>query len=84
MFVIVFSDVESEFEDNERRLEELSRQLLSLNCEMKLHLGVIEQLSNFYQTCTPPDEWNPTESCVCNPGDNDPSCISRRDIAFNK
>lgn len=80
----VLTDVESEFEDNERRLEELSRQLMSLNCEMMLHLRVIEQLSNFYQTCTPPKEWNDSQSCVCNPGAHDPTCTSRRDVAFNK
>ena len=36
----MFADIEKEFEDNERRLMELSSELVGLNCEMQVHLQV--------------------------------------------
>ena len=33
-------DIEKEFEENERRLMELSSELVALNCEMQVHLQV--------------------------------------------
>merc|ERR1719394_1471064 len=46
------SDVESEFEDNEHKLNELSAQLVGLNCNMLIHLQVIEAKANYHRTCT--------------------------------
>ena len=37
---LTFADIEKEFEDNERRLMELSSELVGLNCEMQVHLQV--------------------------------------------
>jgi len=76
------SDVELEFEENERRLTELSSQLVALNCEMMIHLQVIDDKSNFYRSCTPPGTWSPLSTCTCSPGDMEPTCTSRRDVSF--
>ena len=72
-----FSDVEKEYEETERRLMELSSELVSLNCEMLIHLGVIEDKSNYYRTCASGSEWQATDSCQCLPGTPEPKCVSR-------
>ena len=57
-FSTLFSkDIEKEFEENERRLMELSSELFTLNCEMQVHLQVIEDKSNYYRICSPPSTW---------------------------
>ncbi len=38
--LFVCLDIEKEFEENERRLMELSSELVTLNCEMQVHLQV--------------------------------------------
>ncbi len=78
---LTFSDVEIEFEDNERRLMELSSQLVSLNCEMMIHLQVIEEKSNFYRSCTPPVTWSQTTKCECSAGSMEPTCTSAPEVA---
>ena len=80
---IFFIDIEKEYEDNESELNKLSNQLISLNCEMMIHLQVIEEKSNFYRTCTPPATWSPSSTCTCDPGSMEPTCQSKRDVAFN-
>lgn len=71
-------DVEKEYEETERRLMELSSQLVALNCEMMIHLQVIEDKSDYYRTCSPPGEWTPRSVCQCQPGSAEPTCNSRR------
>ena len=80
---IFLIDIEKEYEDNESELNKLSNQLISLNCEMMIHLQVIEEKSNFYRTCTPPATWSPSSTCTCDPGSMEPTCQSKRDVAFN-
>merc|ERR1712088_834803 len=67
-------DIESEFESNERKLMSLSQELVKLNCEMKVHLRVIEEKSNYYRTCASGGTWEPAEACTCIDGDHDPDC----------
>merc|ERR1719461_1736241 len=81
--ISVIRDIEKEYEDNESELNKLSNQLISLNCEMMIHLQVIEEKSNFYRTCTPPATWSPSSTCTCDPGSMEPTCQSKRDVAFN-
>lgn len=81
--ISVIRDIEKEYEDNESKLNELSKQLISLNCEMMIHLQVIEDKNNFYRTCTPPATWTPSDTCTCQPGSMEPDCTSRRDVSFN-
>ena len=71
-------DIEKEFEENERRLIELSTELVKLNCEMKIHLDVIEEKSNYYRTCESGGTWEPTTSCVCTSGQFEPTCTATR------
>ena len=70
--------MEKEYEETERRLMELSSELVSLNCEMMIHLQVIEDKSNYYRTCASGSEWQPTASCQCLPGTPEPQCVSRK------
>ena len=81
------SDVESEFEDNERKLNELSAQLVGLNCNMLIHLQVIEAKANYHRTCTPPGTYEPEQDCTCPPGAMEPVCTPtsvRRDVSYNR
>lgn len=75
-------DVEKEYEETERRLMELSSELVSLNCEMMIHLQVIEDKSNYYRTCASGSEWQPTAACQCLPGTPEPQCVSRREVYY--
>merc|ERR1712029_1160277 len=68
--------IEKEFEDNEKRLIDLSSELVSLNCEMQIHLEVIMDKSNFYRTCSPSmGTWQPKKSCTCSAGNPEPECV---------
>lgn len=82
VFRLIVADIEKQFEDNERRLMELSSELVTLNCEMKIHLDVVEDKSNFYRTCSPPSAWSPRSVCQCTPGSPEPSCTARREAVF--
>ena len=75
-FSNIFSDIESEFESNERKLMSLSQELVKLNCEMKIHLKVIDEKSNYYRTCATGGTWEPQETCSCIDGNLEPSCTS--------
>ncbi len=68
------SDVEKELEETERRLLSLSQELGSLNCEMMVHLQILEDKSNYFRTCSPPASWEPTQTCVCRDGISEPEC----------
>lgn len=70
-----------EFEENERKLTELSSQLISLSCQMMIHLQVIEEKSNFYRSCTG-GTWSPSEICTCTPGAMEPTCTSKRAVSL--
>jgi chromosome segregation ATPase len=81
------SDVESEFEDNERKLNDLSAQLVGLNCNMLIHLQVIEDKANYHRTCTPPGTFESEQECTCPPGAMEPECTprsTRRDVSYNR
>ena len=84
ILTLSFPDVEKEYEDTERRLLALSDELIALNCEMNIHLQVIEDKSNFYSTCSPPDTWEGTTTCQCLPNASEPSCNSRREVYEKK
>ena len=51
---------------------------------MNIHLQVIEDKSNFYSTCSPPDTWEGTTTCQCLPNASEPSCNSRREVYEKK
>eukprot|EP00096_Caligus_rogercresseyi_P003697 TRINITY_DN1712_c0_g1_i1.p1 TRINITY_DN1712_c0_g1~~TRINITY_DN1712_c0_g1_i1.p1 ORF type:complete len:716 (-),score=171.97 TRINITY_DN1712_c0_g1_i1:97-2244(-) len=72
-------DVEKEFERNEETLTQLNSELIRLNCEMMIHLQIVESKSKYYRNCSPPEEWSPSSSCQCLPGQSEPSCTSRRE-----
>merc|ERR1712154_309567 len=69
-------DMEKQYEDNQKELEELSETLTQMNCLMQIHLKVIQAKSNFYTTCQPPRAWEPMEECVCSSGtgQTEPEC----------
>jgi len=78
------TEVESQFEENERNLEKLQKELVSLACEMIIHLQVIESKSNFYRVCNPPTTWTAEETCRCEEGNMEPTCepvTNRRDVS---
>ena len=54
----------------------LSQDLVKLNCEMKIHLDIIEEKSNYYRTCATGGTWEPTKSCECIDGNLEPTCRS--------
>ena len=76
-FLLYILDVEYEFEQNEQKLNELSKQLMVLNCNMQIHLQVIEAKANYHRTCTPPGTWEPTDECECPLGAMEPVCKPR-------
>merc|ERR1712095_121312 len=67
-------DMEKQYEDNQKELEELSETLTQMNCQMQIHLKVIQHKSNFYTTCQPPRTFEPLEDCNCSSGMTDPVC----------
>merc|ERR1712062_936068 len=58
-------DMEKQYEENQRELDELSGTLKTMNCQMLVHLKTIQAKSNFYTACTPPSNFQPKESCDC-------------------
>ena len=89
IFSHFFTDVETELEENETKLTKLQAELVQLSCEMLIHLRVIEDKSNFYRTCNPPDTWTSSETCTCDQGAMEPTCVqtapssARRDVSGN-
>ena len=85
----IFADVETELEENETKLTKLQAELVQLSCEMLIHLRVIEDKSNFYRTCNLPDTWTSSETCTCDQGAMEPTCVqtgpssARRDVSGN-
>merc|ERR1719384_1835421 len=69
-------DMEKQYEENQRELEELSETLQNMNCEMLVHLKVIQAKSNFYTTCQPPRVFQAVEECDCSGGRTEPECRS--------
>jgi len=67
-------DMEKQYEDNQKELEELAETLRQMNCQMQIHLKVIQHKSNFYTTCQPPSTWSPAEECTCSIGQTEPNC----------
>merc|ERR1711997_457933 len=70
-------DMEKQYEDNQKELEELSETLTQMNCQMQIHLKVIQSKSNFYTACNPPGTWEPAEDCTCKTGETEPECQTR-------
>merc|ERR1711988_2071391 len=69
-------DMEKQYEENQRELEELSETLQTMNCEMLVHLKTIQAKSNFYTTCQPPRVFQAVEECDCSGGRAEPDCRS--------
>jgi len=67
-------DMEKQYEDNQKELEELSDILIHMNCQMQIHLKVIQSKSAWYTSCTPPNTWRHEEDCSCPPGKQEPEC----------
>merc|ERR1712083_301702 len=67
-------DMEKQYEENQRELEELSGTLQTMNCQMLVHLKTIQAKSNFYTTCQPPRVFEPLEDCDCSGGRTEPVC----------
>merc|ERR1719507_124744 len=67
-------DMEKQYEKNQKELEELSETLTQMNCQMQIHLKVIQSKSNFYTTCQPPRTFEPLENCACSSGMTEPEC----------
>jgi len=68
--------MEKQYEDNQKELETLSSTLTKMNCNMQLHLKVIQSKSAWYTGCTPPTTWIHEENCNCDqPDQPDPICI---------
>jgi len=67
-------DMEKQYEENQKDLEQLSETLKMMNCQMQIHLKVIQDKSNFYTTCQSPNRWSPAEECLCSPGQTEPEC----------
>ena len=74
MYICNLSDVEKELEDTERRLLALSQELVSMNCEMMLHLKILQDKSNYFRTCSPPTKFESNETCQCLEGISEPEC----------
>jgi len=74
-------DMETQYEENQKELEVLSEMLTSMNCQMQIHLKVIQDKSNFYTSCQSPRTWEPLEDCNCNAGLTEPDCETRADPA---
>ena len=68
-------DIESEFESNETKLQKLSQDLVQLNCEMKIHLEVLDEKTNYHRTCMTGGTWEPSKSCSCTDGNLEPDCV---------
>lgn len=68
-------DIENEFMSNERKLMKLSQDLVQLNCEMKIHLEVLDEKTNYHRTCMTGGTWEPSKSCSCTDGNLEPDCV---------
>jgi laminin beta 1 len=67
-------DMEKQYEENQKELEELSNTLTHMNCQMQIHLKVIQSKSAWYTGCTPPTTWSHQEDCTCPAGQTEPQC----------
>merc|ERR1712083_1089499 len=67
-------DMEKQYEENQRELDELSGTLKTMNCQMLVHLKTIQAKSNFYTTCQPPRVFEAVEECECRGGMTEPVC----------
>merc|ERR1719310_241793 len=72
-------DMEKQYEENQRELEELSETLQTMNCQMLVHLKTIQAKSNFYTTCQPPRVFQPSEKCDCSGSRTEPVCTPVQD-----
>lgn len=67
-------DMEKQYEDNQKELETLEETLTNMNCQMQIHLKVIQSKSAWYTGCSPPNTWQPEEDCACPVGQTEPQC----------
>jgi len=70
------NDMEKQYEDNQKELETLSSTLTEMNCQMQIHLKVIQSKSAWYASCTAPDNWRHDEECSCPAGQTEPECMA--------
>merc|ERR1712051_441250 len=68
-------DMEKQYEENQKELDALSKSLTTMNCEMQIHLKVIQSKSAWYTGCMTPSRWSNEEECTCPNGDTEPQCV---------
>merc|ERR1711934_88153 len=68
-------DMEKQYEENQKELESLSESLTTMNCQMQIHLKVIQSKSAWYTGCMTPSRWSNEEKCTCPNGDTEPQCV---------
>merc|ERR1711936_1073295 len=68
-------DMEKQYEENQKELELLSENLTKMNCQMQIHLKVIQSKSAWYTGCMTPSRWSNEEKCTCPNGDTEPQCV---------
>lgn len=67
-------EMENQYEDNQKELEDLRDTLTHMNCQMQIHLKVIQSKSAWYTGCTPATTWRHQEECSCPNGQTEPTC----------
>merc|ERR1711973_521498 len=67
-------DMEKQYEENQKELELLSESLTKMNCQMQIHLKVIQSKSAWYMGCMTPSKWSSEEDCTCPNGETEPQC----------
>lgn len=68
-------DMEKQYEENQKELELLSESLTNMNCQMQIHLKVIQSKSAWYTGCMTPSKWSSEEDCTCPNGETEPQCV---------
>merc|ERR1712088_342315 len=68
-------DMEKQYEENQKELQTLETDLTSMNCQMQIHLKVIQSKSAWYTGCMTPSRWSSEEECSCDSGTDEPQCV---------
>merc|ERR1719336_1610233 len=68
-------DMEKQYEENQKELEDLSETLTMMECQMHIHLKVIQDKSAWYTGCMTPSMWSSEEDCTCPNGETEPQCV---------
>jgi len=67
-------EMEKQYEENQKELEQLRITLTRMNCQMEIHLKVIQSKSAWYTGCTPATTWRHQENCSCPDEATSPEC----------